>query len=58
MLEPDRKSIEGLYSCIICGEDIYPEDGFWCCDYFKIGMYELDIDHHSIPKFWVKIPEV
>lgn len=51
-MEPNRIELVG-YRCTLCGEDVVGEDGWWACACYKIGMYELSVDFHQVPEFWV-----
>jgi hypothetical protein len=44
------------YVCQKCGHEIFNEDGFYCCECWRVEMYGLAIGAagYEIPDFWVE----
>lgn len=41
------------YLCRKCGEYVIEDDGYFCCECYRVPMFELAIGAAELPDFWV-----
>lgn len=56
-MEPEFISLDD-HACSKCGAVILLVGGFWECDCFKIGSYELGLGACEVPDFWISREEL